>query len=222
MSTPGFADVPLRVLIADDDLFVRTALGSYITGTPGLRLVGLCENGEQAVRVVSSSRVDVVLMDIQMPVLDGVSAARQIRAANPGTRVLMLTSFDEDASIRAALASGASGYLLKSTTPEALIGAIRAVHGGTSVMTADTMRRFAGPPTAVPPADVTLSTSERDVLRLLCKGHSNSEIAAALFLSESTVKLRLASINDKLGTTSRVTTAIRGWQLGLAADDADG
>ena len=184
-----------------------------------LCLVGLWENGEKAVRMVSTSRVDVVLMDLQMPVLDGVAAAEQIRAISPGTRVLVLTSFDEDSSIRAALARGASGYLLKSTSPEALASAIRAVHGGTGVMSEDVIRRLAGPVAAPPRSEVSLSVSERDVLRLLCKGYSNAAIAAALFLSESTVKLRLTTLGDKLGTTSRVTTAIRGWELGLAAGD---
>ena len=104
-------------------------------------------------------------------------------------------------------------------SPEALASAIRAVHGGTGVMSEDVIRRLAGPVAAPPRSEVSLSVSERDVLRLLCKGYSNAAIAAALFLSESTVKLRLTTLGDKLGTTSRVTTAIRGWELGLAAGD---
>lgn len=214
---PGRTE-PVRVLIVDDDLFVRTALGGYVADSPGLHLVGLCENGADALTTLAAKRVDVVVMDIQMPVMDGVTAAGRMRDNHPQVRVLMLTSFDEDNSIRAALSNGAGGYLLKSATPEALISAIHAVHRGAGVMTPETLRRVAGPARPAPPGEVVLSKSEHDVLRLLCKGHSNAEIASALYLSESTVKVRLGSLGDKLGTTSRVTTAIRGWELGLAGD----
>ncbi|MCW3156932.1 response regulator transcription factor [Micropruina sonneratiae] len=214
---PDRAD-PVRVLIVDDDLFVRTALGGYVSDSPGLHLVGLCENGADALAALAVKRVDVVVMDIQMPVMDGVTAAGRMRDEHPDVRVLMLTSFDEDNSIRAAISNGAGGYLLKSATPEALISAIHAVYRGAGVMTPETLRRVAGPARPTPPAEVVLSSSEHDVLRLLCKGFSNAEIAAALYLSESTVKVRLGSLGDKLGTTSRVTTAIRGWELGLAGD----
>ena len=208
----------IRVLVADDDLFVRTALGGYLTLAPDLQLAGLCENGAEAVRAVAAGRVDVVLMDLQMPVLDGIGAVAQLHVLSPGTRVLVLTSFDEDSSIRTALACGASGYLLKSTSPDALISAIRSVHGGTSVLSDASVRRLAGSSGTSRGVGVTLSASERDVLRLVCQGHSNAAIAAALFLSESTVKTRLATLGDKLGTSTRVTTAIRGWELGLAGD----
>ena len=212
-------DAQIRVLIVDDDLFVRTALGGYVSFAADLALVGLCENGEQAVRAVTAGRVDVVLMDLQMPVLDGIRATGQLREISPSTRVLVLTSFDEDSSIRAALAAGASGYLLKSTTPESLADAIRSVHGGTHVMSESSIRLLAGPSVTPRRVDVRLSVSERDVLQLLCQGRSNAAIASALFLSESTVKIRLAALGDKLGTTTRVTTAIRGWELGLAVDE---
>ena len=160
-------------------------------------------------------------MDLQMPVLDGIGAAAQIRAISPATRVLVLTSFDEETSIRSALEAGASGYLLKSTPPDTLIAAIRTVHGGTGVLSDASIRRLTGPSRRPPRPSAALSASERAVLRLLCQGHSNPAIAARLFLSESTVKVRLASLGDKLGTSSRVTTAIRGWELGLAADEGD-
>ena len=215
--TAAAAD-PIRVLVADDDLFVRTALGGYLTLAPDLQLAGLCENGAEAVRAASVGHVDVVLMDLQMPVLDGIGAVAQLRTLSPDTRVLVLTSFDEDSSIRTALACGASGYLLKSTSPDALINAIRSVHGGTSVLSDASARRLVGWSGNARRAGVTLSTSERDVLRLVCQGHSNAAIASALFLSESTVKTRLATLGDKLGTSTRVTTAIRGWELGLAED----
>ncbi|HVK44064.1 MAG TPA: response regulator transcription factor [Micropruina sp.] len=212
---------PIRVLVVDDDLFVRTALGGFVSAAADLRLVGQCENGRQAVAEVASEVVDVVLMDLQMPVLDGIGAAAQIRAISPATRVLVLTSFDEETSIRSALEAGASGYLLKSTPPDTLIAAIRTVHGGTGVLSDASIRRLTGPSRRPPRPSVALSASEGAVLRLLCQGHSNPAIAARLFLSESTVKVRLASLGDKLGTSSRVTTAIRGWELGLAADEGD-
>lgn len=177
---------PINVLVVDDDMFVRHALGDFISTSSALRLVGAVENGELAVSLVAEQPVDVVVMDIQMPVLDGVSAARIIRERHPSTRVLMLTSFDEDESVQAAMACGASGFLLKSTSPQGLTDAIRAVHGGASVMSPEPMRRFTRPNPPKLPTRVPLSESEREVLQLLCQGQSNAEIASALYLSEST------------------------------------
>lgn len=211
-------DTIVRVALADDDLFVRTALGGFLASSPGFVVVGLCENGEEAVRLAAAERVDVFLMDIQMPTMDGVAATRTIVRQSPNTRVLMLTSFDDETSTRAALAGGASGYLLKSSTPEALIGAVRAVHSGNAVLSPAQLRHFAKPAAAEEPHDVRLTASEHDVARLLCNGHSNAQIAAMLYLSESTVKLRLASLSRKLGTATRVSTALRVTQLGLDGD----
>lgn len=204
----------LVVALADDDLFVRTALGGYLSAAPGLRLAGLCENGEDAVQFVARERIDVFLMDIKMPVLDGVSATRGVLRQSPRTKVLMLTSFDDEASVKAALAAGAAGYLLKSSSPEALIDAVRAVHSGNSVISPDQLRLLAKQ-TDAPHPHARLTDSELRVVRLLCQGWSNPRIASELYLSESTVKLRLASIGTKLGTTTRVATALRAMQLGL-------
>lgn len=163
---------------------------------------------------VARERIDVFLMDIKMPVLDGVSATRGVLRQSPRTKVLMLTSFDDEASVKAALAAGAAGYLLKSSSPEALIDAVRAVHSGNSVISPDQLRLLARQ-TDAPHPHARLTDSELRVVRLLCQGWSNPRIASELYLSESTVKLRLASIGTKLGTTTRVATALRAMQLGL-------
>ena len=209
----------IRVALADDDLFVRTALGTFLDSRPELDLVGLCEDGERAVQVAREAHVDVFLMDIHMPVLDGMAATRQILQHAPTTRVLMLTSFDDETSLQGALGSGAAGYLLKSSSPRTLLDAIRAVHSGSSVLSPDQLLHLRAHEAASVPPHVELSDNDRRVARLLCQGMSNAQIAASLFVSESTVKLRLASLSAKLGTATRVATAVRALQLGLAAPD---
>ena len=211
----------IRVLIVDDDMFVRNSLGDYINDAAGLTLVGVAGDGAEAVCVVQQRPVDVVLTDIRMPVMDGVAATRAILASRPDVRVLLLTSFDDDDLVASGLAAGALGFLLKSTPPEDLIAALRLVARGVSVVAPQPLRRMVGyRPTRPSSTPVSLTESEKSVLDLLCQGRSNQQISNELYLSESTVKLRLTTLGTKFGTTTRVTTALRAMELGFGADGA--
>lgn len=207
---------PIRVVVVDDDMFVRQALGASLDAHPDFVLVGRCESGASAIALVDAEATDVVLMDVQMPVMDGIRATGVIRAAHPRTRVLLMTSFDDDRTVQAGMAHGASGFLLKSASPESLMASLKAVHSGAFVLSPEPALRLAGhrASVAVSPG-VALTDSERHVLALVCQGGSNGSIAADLYLSESTVKLRIASVGAKLGTTTRISTAIRALELGL-------
>lgn len=205
---------PISVVLADDDLFVRETLGSLITAHEGFHLVGTAADGEQALELITSSTPRVALVDIQMPVLDGLQVLARAVDLSPETRVLMLTSFDDNVTIRTALAHGAHGYLLKSARPRAILDAIRASATGSSVVSPEILETLA-PEGSPPPEAVDLTEAELDALRLLVLGKSNAEIAADLYLSESSVKARLASAAAKLNTHSRVSTAVRCIQMGL-------
>jgi DNA-binding NarL/FixJ family response regulator len=208
--------VPIAVVVVDDDMFVRRALGESLGQHSDFTVVGSCDNGAQAVEFVDEHAPDVVLMDIQMPVMDGIRATGVIRARHPGTHVLLMTSFDDDRAVQAALAQGASGFVLKSSSLSSLAASIRAVHNGAYVLSPDPARRLGrGRPVVAAADDVSLTDSEREVLALVCQGQSNPAIAAKLYLSESTVKLRLTSVQAKLGTTTRIQTAIRAIELEL-------
>ena len=206
---------PVRVVIVDDDMFVRGALGDALDQHPQVTILGNCADGTQAVEFVDTHPVDVVLMDVQMPTMDGIQATSLIRAAHPSTRVLLMTSFDEDRVVQAALAAGASGFVLKSSSLASLASAIRTVHSGAYVLSPEPAQRLGRGRRPAPEGDVTLTDSEREVLSLVCQGQSNPAIAAGLYLSESTVKLRLASIQAKPGTATRIQTAIRAIELEL-------
>nr|NLI50192.1 response regulator transcription factor [Propionibacterium sp.] len=214
-------DDPIRVIVVDDDSIVRSALVAYAQAAPDLQVVGSFANGAEAVAAVDADPVDVVIMDIRMPVLDGISAAERIRATHKHTRVLLLTSFDEDHYMVDALAAGASGFLLKDASPKALVDAVHAVVEGTTVVSPEPLGRLvrsrAGKRTTAPsrPPQVELSARELEILRLLCQALSNSEIADRLFLSESTVKTHVSAIMTKLAVPSRLKAVVRAFEWGL-------
>ncbi|MCY1138989.1 response regulator transcription factor [Actinoplanes sp. Pm04-4] len=209
---------PVRVLLVDDQALFREALGVLLSASTDLEVVGEAGDGEQAVRRVAEHTPDVVLMDLRMPVLDGVAATRRIRDEHPATRVIALTTFDDDADVFAALRAGAVGYLLKDVSSERLVEAVRAAARGESVLqpsvAAKVVARVAQLPAAEAPA-VPLSEREREVLRLLAGGRSNREIAAAMFLAEGTVKNHVTTILGKLGVRDRTQAALRARELGL-------
>jgi DNA-binding NarL/FixJ family response regulator len=218
---------PIRILLADDQALFREGLHTLLSVQPDLDVVGEAGNGEEAVRLALSLKPDVVLMDLQMPILDGVAATRQLRAACPTCRVIVLTTFDDDDYVFEGLRAGAAGYLLKDTPSARLAEAIRAAARGESFLepsvaakvVAEFKRLSATPaPTAplTPPSLAEpLSDRELEVLRLVAKGDSNKEIAAALFLAEGTVKNHLTNILGKLGVTDRTQAAMKGKELGL-------
>lgn len=214
---------PIRVAIVDDDPIVRSALTAYLQAADGFEIVHSATNGAEALSRLAADPVDVVLMDIRMPVMDGISATAAIRRTNLTTKVLLITSFDEDEAVRTALGAGANGFLLKDTSPQGLVEAVRAVLQGSSVVSPGPMARLvhnqAAPRTRPRPLEHELSARELEILRLLCDAQSNAEIARSLYLSESTVKSHMTAIMSKLGVTSRLKAVIRAYELKLIPRD---
>jgi DNA-binding NarL/FixJ family response regulator len=215
---------PVRVLLADDQGLFREALATLLGVRPEVEVVGEAADGAEALDRVAELAPDVVLMDLHMPVLDGIGATRRLRIERPGVRVLALTTFDDDEDVFAALRAGAVGYLLKDVPSERLVEGILAAARGESVLqpsvAAKVVARFAGMPEdgAAPrpqPLVVPLSDRELDVLRLLADGGSNREIAGALFLAEGTVKNHVTNVLAKLGARDRTQAALRARALGL-------
>ncbi|MBW4718492.1 response regulator [Saccharothrix obliqua] len=211
-----------RVVIADDQLLVRTGFRMILTAD-GVDVVAEATNGEEAVDAVRRTRPDVVLMDIRMPVLDGLEATRRILSGAAGEpRVLMLTTFDLDHYVYAALSAGASGFLLKDVTPEHLVAAIRMVRAGDALLAPSITRRlverFARRDEGVAHRDLAaLTPRELEVLRLLAQGLSNAELATRLHLSEATVKTHVARILAKLDLRDRVQAVITAYETGLVS-----
>ncbi len=214
------SDPAVRVLIVDDQALFREALATLLEVQPEIEVVGEASDGEQAVRLCAELRPDVALMDIRMPVLDGIAATTRLRAEQPGVRVLALTTFDDDADVFAALRAGAVGYLLKDVSSTRLVEALVAARRGESVLqpsvAAKLVAKVAQMPVEVPQPLVTpLSDRELEVIRLLADGHSNREIAKSLFLAEGTVKNLVTSVLSKLQVRDRTQAALRARELGL-------
>jgi DNA-binding NarL/FixJ family response regulator len=202
----------------------REALATLLEVRPEIRVVGEAANGAEALDRVAALRPDVVLMDLHMPVLDGIGATRRVRVEHPDVQVLALTTFDDDEDVFAALRAGAVGYLLKDVSSDRLVEALLAARRGESVLqpsvAAKLVARFArmtdGEAAPRPqPLVVPLSERELEVLRLLAEGSSNREIASALFLAEGTVKNHVTNLLGKLGARDRTQAALRGKALGL-------
>ena len=218
---------PIRILLADDQALFREGLHTLLSVQPDLEVVGEAGNGEEAVRLATTLHPDVVLMDLQMPVLDGVAATRQLRTACPACRVIVLTTFDDDEYVFEGLRAGAMGYLLKDTPSAQLAEAIRAAARGESFLepsvAAKVVAEFTRLSTSSKPAAALatqplaepLSDRELEVLRLVAQGASNKEIAAALFIAEGTAKNHLTNILGKLGVTDRTQAALKAKELGL-------
>lgn len=211
---------PVRILLVDDQALFREALATLLATHDGIDVVGEAGNGDEALTQVAAIAPDVVLMDLRMPVLDGVSATRRLRGEHPGVQVIALTTFDDDEDVFAALRAGAVGYLLKDVSSARLIEAVLAAARGESVLqpsvAAKVVARFAQLSEPAPRAlAVPLSEREQDVLRLLADGRSNREIAAKLFLAEGTVKNHVTNVLGKLGARDRTQAALRARDLGL-------
>jgi DNA-binding NarL/FixJ family response regulator len=214
---------PVRVLLADDQALFREALATLLEVRPEIDVVGEAGDGAAALEQSARLRPDVVLMDLHMPVLDGIAATRRLKVEQPEVRVLALTTFDDDEDVFAALRAGAVGYLLKDVASDRLVEALLAAARGESVLqpsvAAKVVARFAqlsdDPPSRPQPLVVPLSDRELDVLRLLADGSSNREIATALFLAEGTVKNHVTNVLAKLGVRDRTQAALRARGLGL-------
>lgn len=215
----------VRVLLVDDQALFREALATLLDVAPGVEVVGEAGNGAEAVARSAELAPDVVVMDLRMPVLDGIAATRRLRAEQPQVRVLALTTFDDDDEVFAALRAGAVGYLLKDVSSARLVEALEAAARGESVLqpsvAAKVVARFASlPDDATAPRRQPLVTplSERElaVVRLLAQGRSNREIAGELYLAEGTVKNHVTSVLTKLDARDRTQAALRARELGLA------
>jgi DNA-binding NarL/FixJ family response regulator len=215
---------PLRVVVADDQALVRAGFRMILTAD-GIEVVAEATTGAEAVAAVQRHRPDVVLMDIRMPDLDGLAATRQILAgAGEAPRIIMLTTFDLDHYVYAALTAGASGFLLKDVSPEQLVNAIRLVRAGDALLapaiTRRLVQRFARQDTDPPAVHrdlAALTPRELEVLGLLAQGLSNAELAGRLHLSEATVKTHVARILAKLGLRDRVQAVVVAYRTGLVA-----
>jgi len=200
----------IRIIISDDHPVVRAGLSGMISGEPDFEVVGEADNGKEAVALTGELKPDVVLMDLRMPEMDGVTAIEHIKADYPEVQILVLTTYESDADILRAIETGATGYLLKDTPREELFGAIRLVAEGKSPLAPGVatrlMQRMRGS------EEEGLSTREIEVLELVARGTSNKEIAKQLWVSETTVKSHMLHIFDKLGVTDRtaaVTAALK-------------
>ncbi|HWJ65249.1 MAG TPA: response regulator transcription factor [Nocardioides sp.] len=211
---------PVRVAVADDQDLVRSGL-ELVLAARGCDVVATAADGRQAVEVVRRHRPDVVLMDIRMPVLDGIAATREITATDTGTRVLVLTTYDLDGYVYDALRAGAAGFLLKATPPERLVEGVHTVARGEALLAPSLTRRLIEehvrrppPHLGVPPALAALTERELDVFDLVARGLSNDEISARLVLSAATVKTHLNRIIAKLDGRSRPQLVVLGYECG--------
>jgi len=209
----------IQVLIADDHELVRRGLRQTIAAEADMQLAGEARTGREAVELAAATRPDVALLDVQMPVLDGIAAAAEIHAAQPGVAVVMLTSFGSDAQLHAALRAGVTGYLLKDISGDELVAAIRGAAAGQPQMHPTILRRLMAQMPA--PADplAALSDREREVLCLIAGGLSNKEIGAALALAEVTVKGYVSTMLSKLGVLDRTQAALLAVRYGLVSLD---
>ncbi|MGZ4401890.1 MAG: response regulator [Solirubrobacteraceae bacterium] len=214
------------VLIADDQELVRVGLRKILENDPQTTVAGEVNNGEDAVSAATRLRPDVVLMDIRMPILDGIEATRRIVNAQPGTRVLILTTFGLDSYVYDALHAGASGFMLKDAPPEEIAAAIQIIANGDALLAPSITRTVIAeftrlPPTtpqpAPPPALAQLTPREREILNLLARGLSNPEISSQLVISEATTKTHVARILQKLDLRDRIQAVIYAYEHHLIA-----
>lgn len=222
----------IRVVIADDHLIVREGLRMILGECPDIQVVGEAEDGLQAIALAEQTHPDVILMDLRMPVLDGLSAISRIKAQWPEIAIVILTTYNEDESMISGLQAGAQGFLLKDTDRDALFDTIEAAHRGDTLLQRDTLNRlipkFETPPFTAAPSHpkqesesrsrTTLSPRELEILKLVATGGRNKEIALQLSISQSTVKAHLDSIFNKLGVDSRTAAVSLASQYGLLAD----
>ncbi|BDI22345.1 response regulator transcription factor [Herbiconiux sp. L3-i23] len=222
-TSAGAARAAITVLIADDQAMVRAGFSALLAAQPDIDVLGEARDGAEAVAMVDALRPDVVLMDVRMPLLNGIEATRLITAAGESApRVLMLTTFDIDDYVYDALRAGASGFLLKDALPEELVGAVRVVARGDALLDPGVTRRviesFAtapGRPREAPAALAQLTGREREVLTEVAKGLSNGEIAESLFIAEQTVKTHVSRVFGKLGIRDRAQAVIVAYESGL-------
>lgn len=210
----------VRVVLVDDQALFRAGIRMVIDSQPDLEVVGEAGDGREALDVVAATAPDVVLMDIRMPVMDGLAATAELLTRPDPPRIVMLTTFDLDEAAARAIRQGASGFLLKDADPEFLLASIRTVHAGSAVIAAAATRELfahaAQPARPVPPTYRALTEREREIFALAARGLSNAEIAGREFLSEATVKTHISRILAKLALRDRVQLVVFAFEHGLA------
>jgi two-component system, NarL family, response regulator LiaR len=211
---------PIHILIVDDHEIVREGLQTLLSEEPDINVVGLAANGAEAIKLAESLQPEVVLMDLVMPVMDGITAARAIRESQPDIQVIILTSFFEDEQVRLAVQAGVIGYLMKDILKPDLLRAIRAASRGEPALDAEAQRALMrhSMHSAEVPTHSTLTQREFEVLKLLAQGYSNKQIGAALHLTEGTVKVYVSTILHKLDVEDRTQAALYAVKHGLAPD----
>ena len=217
------SEARVRVLIVDDHAIVRKGIRALLSEADGFEVVGEADNGQEAVQRAEECSPDVILMDLLMPGMDGIEATRQITSRRPGARVLVLTSFAADNKVFPAIKAGASGYLLKDSSPDELVRAIRQVHRGEPSLHPTIARKLlqeVARPAEPQPAPEALTAREMEVLRLIAQGLSNQEIADRLVVSEPTVRAHVSRILGKLHLASRTQAALYAVREGLTDADA--
>lgn len=212
----------IRLLIVDDQALFRGGIRMLVESQPDLTCVGEAADGAQAVRLAAEQQPDVVLMDVRMPVLDGISATDRIVRADPAVRVVVLTTFDLDEAAARAIRAGASGFVLKDAEPELVLAAIRTVHAGNEVVAASATRElfkaFGRHRRPAPTAFGDLTERERQIFALASKGLSNTEIARSEFVAEATVKTHISRVLAKLGLRDRVQLVVFAYEHGLVGE----
>ncbi len=210
----------IRLVLVDDQALFRAGIRMLVDSQADMAVVGEAGDGHEALDVVRATDPDVVLMDVRMPVMDGLTATAALLADPQPPRIVMLTTFDLDEAAARAIRQGASGFLLKDAEPEFVLAAIRTVHAGSSVIAASATRdlfaQFTGPPAPAPAVYDALTAREREIFALAARGLSNAEIAAREFLSEATVKTHVSRILTKLGLRDRVQLVVFAFEHGLA------
>ena len=214
----------VRVAVVDDQALFVSGMQMLLESQPDLEFVGSATNGHAAVELVARTEPHVVLMDVRMPIMDGIEATRLIVESGSPARIIILTTFQRDEAVFRAIRLGASGFVTKDATPEFVLAAIRNVHAGQSVLapsaTFDLLRQFAAPAASERPAELALAPltpREQEIFLLVARGLSNTEVAAAAFVSETTAKTHLRSILSKLGLHNRVHVVIFAYENGLLA-----
>jgi DNA-binding NarL/FixJ family response regulator len=222
---PSMTNNPIRVVLADDQALVRGGLKVILDSDPDIEVVGEAGDGAEAVAVAARTAPDVALLDIRMPVMDGLAAARRILDTD-GPRVLMLSTFDTDDYVYEALRIGASGFLLKDSPPDQLIAAVRCIAAGDAMLDPVITRRLISefaraprPGDGIPDRFADLTPRELDVLRAIARGWSNAEIAADLVVEESTIKTHVARVLMKLGLRDRVQVVVLAYETGFVVPD---
>jgi DNA-binding NarL/FixJ family response regulator len=210
----------IKVALVDDDALIREGLRMILEQSEGIDVIAMAQNGQEAVRVAKAYRPDVMLMDVRMPVLDGIEATRQIAEAEDAPRVIILTTFELDEYVFEALRAGASGFLLKRTEPEQLIAAIRVVAAGEALLSPSVTKRLIEEFTRNRPVAKTelltdLTEREREVLELIARGLSNQELSERLFIADNTVKTHVKRILSKLGARDRAQAIVMAYESGL-------